>query len=313
MLYNWFGTSFIPLAIPYSLSFIVLLIASFTDLKTREVPDWVNYGLIFSGVGLNLLFSAIYSTPSFIINSLVGLAIFFGIAYFMFYMGQWGGGDSKIIMGLGAIMGLDVGFKSPQFLAGFFINALMAGAVYGLLCSILLVFKNKEKFRKEFKKILSQNGIITTKKVLVILIFIYLIFILLLWFDVQYFNILLLIFRSTQNILFIFSSFLLLILVTFYLWIFVKAIEKSSMYKLVDPSKLTEGDWIVKDVYYNKEYITGPKDLGIEKKQIRRLIELHKKRKIGKVLIKEGIPFVPSFLIAFVITFLFGNPLMWLV
>ena len=33
---------------------------------------------------------------------------------------------------------------------------------------------------------------------------------------------------------------------------------------------------------------------------------------IKKILVKEGIPFVPSFLVAFVITFIFGNPLMLL-
>src|SRR3989338_7330218 len=131
MLYDriaWLGINFIPIAITYVLSFIALFIGSITDLKTREVADWVNYGLIISGVGLNLLFSAVYSDSSFIINSIIGLAIFFGIAYIMFYAGQWGGGDSKILMGLGAMIGIDVSFKTPQFLAGFFINALFAGA-----------------------------------------------------------------------------------------------------------------------------------------------------------------------------------------
>src|SRR3989338_1524514 len=96
---NWLGASAVPLAISYAVSFVVLLIGSFTDLRTREVPDWLNYGLVISGVGLNLLFSAVYSTPYFIINSIIGLSIFFGIAYIMFYSGQWGGGDSKMMMG----------------------------------------------------------------------------------------------------------------------------------------------------------------------------------------------------------------------
>ena len=34
--------------------------------------------------------------------------------------------------------------------------------------------------------------------------------------------------------------------------------------------------------------------------------------KVEQILIKEGIPFVPSFLIAFVITFMLGNPISWL-
>src|SRR3989338_1091038 len=148
---NWLGASAVPLAISYAVSFVVLLIGSFTDLKTREVPDWLNYGLIISGIGLNLLFSAIYSNPSFIINSIIGLAIFFGIAYIMFYAGQWGGGDSKMLMGLGAMIGLDVSFKTPQFPASFLIYALFIGAIYGLLWSIWLAFRNRQRFLKELK------------------------------------------------------------------------------------------------------------------------------------------------------------------
>ena len=294
---NWLGASAVPLAISYAVSFVVLLIGSFTDLKTREVPDWLNYGLIISGIGLNLLFSAVYSNSSFIINSLVGLAVFFGIAYIMFYAGQWGGGDSKMLMGLGAMIGIDASFKTSQFIFGFFINALFIGAVYGLLWSIFLVFKGKKKFLREFNKILSEKKISAAKKI--VLICVVLLLILFFLVGAGYIKVMLL-------------SLALLILTAFYLWIFAKAIEKTSMYKLVEPSKLTEGDWIVKDVFVGKEYICGPKDLGIEKKQIKRLIELYKQGRVKKILIKEGIPFVPSFLIAFAVTWMFGNPLILL-
>ena len=298
MAYNWFGTSFAPSIIPYSLSFIALLIGSISDLKTREVPDWLNYGLIISGIGLNLLFSAIYSSAYFIINSLIGLAIFFGIAYIMFYAGQWGGGDSKILMGLGAMIGINLSSITHQFLLGFFINALFVGAIYGLLWSILMVIGNRQKFWREFKRIFSEKRIVKSKKIILAL----LIFLLsiLFFIKVHYIKILILLFAF-------------MILTTFYLWIFVKAIEKSLMQKLVEPSRLTEGDWIVKEIIVDKEYITGPKDLGIDKKQIKKLVELYKKGKVKKILIKEGIPFVPSFLIAFAVTFIFGNPLMWIV
>lgn len=298
MVYNWFSPNFVPATVTYILSFIALFIGSITDLKTREVPDWVNYGLVLSGLGLNLLFSIIYSSNSFIINSILGLAIFFGIAYIMFYAGQWGGGDSKMLMGIGAMVGIDVGLPKQQFLAGFLANALFIGALYGLLWSILLAFKNRKKFSKEFKKILVGKKIMKAKKL--ILVFLIALLILLFFANVHYIRISIL-------------SLALLLLTGFYLWVFVKAIEKSSMYKLVEPNKLTEGDWIVNDVYANKKYICGPKDLGIEKKQIRQLAELYKKKKVGKILIKEGIPFVPSFFVAFIVTFIFGNPLMWLV
>ena len=298
MVYEWLGNGVLPLSITYGLALLVLIIGSITDLRTREVPDWVNYGLIISGIGLNLLFSIIYQTPLFIINSLIGLIIFFGIAYIMFYAGQWGGGDSKMIIGLGAMIGINISSFSSEFLLGFFINVLFAGALYGLLWSVYLAYKNRQKFKAEFRKVLS-NAKTERMKWIILALTVFLI-ISFFFVRISYIKILIL-------------SLAFLILTTFYLWAFVKAIEKSSMYKLVEPSKLTEGDWIVKDIVVNKEYITGPKDLGIEKRQINKLVELYKKRKVGKILIKEGIPFVPSFLVAFIITFMFGNPVVWLI
>ncbi|MBI2142083.1 hypothetical protein HYU15_01165 [Candidatus Woesearchaeota archaeon] len=85
------------------------------------------------------------------------------------------------------------------------------------------------------------------------------------------------------------------------------------MLKYVGPEKLTEGDWIAKDVYVNRKYVCGPKDLGIEKSQIRKLMKYKLQGKIRKVLIKEGIPFVPSFLIAFLLSVKFGNLLLMLI
>ena len=46
--------------ISYTIAFFALLIGSYTDIKTREVPDWINFGLIGTGFGINLLFSLIF-------------------------------------------------------------------------------------------------------------------------------------------------------------------------------------------------------------------------------------------------------------
>jgi hypothetical protein len=93
----------------------------------------------------------------------------------------------------------------------------------------------------------------------------------------------------------------------FYIWVFIKAVENSLMIKQIDVEKLTEGDWIYRDVTIGGKYICGPKDLGIEKSQIAVLIKLKKKGKIQKVMVKEGIPFVPGLFLAFLVTILVGN------
>jgi Flp pilus assembly protein protease CpaA len=277
---------------------IGLSIATFTDFKTREVPDWLSYGLIAIGVGISLLFSFIYRDYWFLINSLAGFALFLIFALIMFYAGQWGGGDSKVLMGLGALIGLDVRFVEFPFLISFLINALLVGAAYGLIWSLSLSFRNWKSFYKALKKELRSAKVIKTRVYLFVFVF--------LLFVLAFFN------RGSALSSF-FLALSLMSLSIFYLWVFVKAIEKTCMIKGITPDKLTEGDWIVKDIKYKGKKICGPKDLGIEKKQIKELVKLYKQRKIKKVLIKEGIPFVPSFLIAYIVSLLFGNLLFLLV
>jgi len=280
-----------------AITLTALIVATITDLKTREVPDWLSYGLISIGLGLNLLFSIIYQNYWFFLNSLIGFLLFLIIALIMFYSGQWGGGDSKVLMGLGALVGLDIRFTKFPFLINFFVNILLVGAIYGILWSFTLILKNWKGFTKEFLKV-SHNKISIKLRVYII-VFVVLMFILY--------------FTSNSVFGYLFLAIALLVLITFYLWMAVKAVEKTCMIKAIPPTKLTEGDWIVNDIKYKGKYICGPKDLGISKKQIRELLKLYKQKKINTVLIKEGIPFVPSFLIAYIITLFIGNILFLLI
>src|SRR3989344_8879661 len=85
---------------------IALLLASVTDLKTREVPDMLNYGLVFFGIFINTLLSALSGDYRFLLNSALGLGVGFGIGWGVFYAGAGGGGGSKMLMGLGATIGM---------------------------------------------------------------------------------------------------------------------------------------------------------------------------------------------------------------
>lgn len=275
---------------------ISLLIGSFTDFKTREVPDWVNFGLIFTGISLRLIYSMLESNFFILLEGIAGLIICVILAYLMFYAGQWGGGDAKMLMGLGALIGIPFDFSKLPFIANFLTNVVAFGAVFGMLWSIFLAIKHRKKFAEEFRKKYKAN--IKIRKYVNVSSLLVLILALILR-DI-YLGIVLI-------------SLAFISLLTLYSWLFVKAVEKSCMYKLVNPEQLTEGDWIVKDIKIKGKYIAGPKDLGIEMKQIKKLIKLKKQKKINKILIKEGIPFVPSFLIAFVITYFFGNVFYWFI
>lgn len=292
-----FSALSLPVLISYAIALFVLILGSLTDFKTREVPDFLNYGLIFTGIMLNLIFSLVYQTPAFILGSLLGLGIFFCIAWLMFYTGQWGGGDSKLLMGIGALFGIPFTLSlEQQFLLSFFVNILFAGAFYGVLWTVYLSFKHHKKFRKAYAALMRQ-------RVHLVIRFTLLVFLLIMG-GLSFI-------ASSKIRLYYFYMGVLPILI-YYLWVMVKSVEKSAMLVHLSPDKLTEGDWIARDVFYKKKRICGPKDLGIEKKQINTLKKLQGEGKIKKVLVKQGIPFVPSFLIAFFLTLFFGNPLLYL-
>jgi len=100
--------------------------------------------------------------------------------------------------------------------------------------------------------------------------------------------------------------FLILILLVYampYAMVVLTALQTQVLKKWVSPSVLTEGDWISKDVIVKGKVICARKDNGVSLAQIRKL----KRLKVKKVLVMEGIPFLPSFLIAFILTWLGGN------
>ncbi|NQU79090.1 prepilin peptidase [Candidatus Woesearchaeota archaeon] len=269
----------------FGIAFVALIIGTITDLKVREVPDWLNYGLIVAGFGLRIIFSIVYADPSHIISGIIGFTAFFLVSVLMFYTGQWGGGDSKMMMGLGAIIGLELSLSA--FLVGFLVNMVLFGALFGILFSVYLVIMNFKSFCKEFKKKFNRKEQYV------------------LWGACAALIILSLFVQFEVKIPLVVLAFMLLL--TYYMFKYLKAVEGAAMLKWVNPSDLTEGDWVVDDVVVAGKRICGPKDLGLEKEQIAKLQDLSRKGKLNKVLIKYGIPFVPSFLIAFIVTYVWGN------
>ena len=286
-----------PLPYPFSviiltICLIALAIGAVLDIRTREIPDWINYGLIFFGLGFHLIYSLVTWNWMFMLYGVAGFLAFVAIAYLMFYAGQWGGGDAKLLMGLGAMIGIGFSFQKAPFLVMFLVYTLVAGSFYGFIWSIAKAVKHRKPFSAELKRLLAKGS---TRRIRIALIAFGLAMIA--WsFFVHEFPLKMLI-----------LSFFIFLFLFFYLWIFVKAVEKACMLKYVEPEQLTEGDWIAKDVVVGGKYITGPKDLGIEKKNIAKLIALKKKGKVKKILIKVGIPFVPSFLIAFLLAIFYGG------
>src|SRR3989344_7241563 len=146
----------------YLIALIVLLIAAYTDIKTREVPDWLNFSLIGIGLGIRLLYSVIQWNCWIFLYGVFGFLAFLILALIMYYAGQWGGGDSKMLMGLGALIGLEL--RLDSFLLQFLILMLFAGAVYGIIWTGTLAVMHRKKFAEKFVEL--NIKYIKTKKII---------------------------------------------------------------------------------------------------------------------------------------------------
>jgi hypothetical protein len=96
-----------------------------------------------------------------------------------------------------------------------------------------------------------------------------------------------------------------LIFVFPYFFLFAKAVEEVCMIKDIPVNDLTEGDWLYKNVKVGRKVIKAKWD-GLSNKEIREIKKKHK-----KVRIRQGIPFVPVFLISFVILFYIWEKGLW--
>jgi len=272
-----------------------LAAASISDLRKREVPNWVNYGLITTGFGLSLLHSAITFNWSFALFSVIGAVAALVLAAIMFYTGQWGGGDSKLLIGMGAALGLKSSITWPfssldsPFIS-FLFNLVLVSLAYAVVWGAILAFKHKKKFGAAFRKQLESYAVI--RKVVFVACGLGLVVALV---------------SGDVLVRFAALGMAAISFLTLYLSIMSKAVERACLLKSLSPLKLTEGDWIAKDVVVGGKRICGPKDLGIDKVQIRKLIAFYRRKKIRVVLVKEGLPFAPTFLIAYVATVFFGN------
>jgi len=175
---------------------------------------------------------------------------------------------------------LATGFRDSFINSGVFILFLLvAGSVYGFIYSLVLYFKNIRKvnsvFLREVKKYKKSFGVSSGISLLLILLSILF---------------------SSISYAFIFLGLFLFVMVVFY--IFAISLERVVMVREVSGKNLHEGDWLEETVRVGRKTIEPCWD-GLSKEDLKLLFR--KK----KVFIKDGIPFVPSFLIAFILYFFF--------
>ncbi len=260
----------------HSITLTVLTFAAISDLKKREVPNFLSFFILFSAIGIRMISFVYNPSLNAAIEPLFGLIFALPVAFALYYLKQWGGADAKLFIALG----IALGWSQERFsIINFSLLLLVAGGLYGIASLLYLAIKQRKKldFRKELKK---------RKKSFLFAIFATL-------------TIILLSFKFIQIL-----PFALLPILAFFAFIFAKKIDKLFI-KKIPPEKLVEGDWITQTCKEGKKIICTPKTIAT-KKIIKKLIALKKKKKINYIKIKEGIPFIPPFLIAFILLYFFN-------
>jgi len=249
-----------------------MIFATIQDVKTREVSNWLTFSLIAFGVAFSIFHSLSIGKINPFLFSFAGGVFYFCVAFALYYARVFAGGDAKLLMGVGFILPYSSWLNVLFLSLGFLFVLFFVGAIYSLIYSFFIAYNKRREFVPAFLKELKISK----------------------WLFL--FSLVLIAFLFTQGTNK--SIFLGGILIFFIplLYAYLMALDKSCMIRLVHPRELSEGDWLEKDVKVGKKIIRASVH-GVSKEEIRALRKANK-----KVFIKEGIPFVPAFLIAYLIT-----------
>jgi prepilin peptidase CpaA len=97
----------------------LLIYAAMEDLRSRRIPNWLTFSLVLSGIAQSFM-PANTISPAF---ALAGFAVGFALPMALFLIGALGGGDVKLLAGVGAWFGPGVVFR--VFLLAAIVGAIM--------------------------------------------------------------------------------------------------------------------------------------------------------------------------------------------
>ncbi|MFA7708197.1 MAG: prepilin peptidase [Candidatus Pacearchaeota archaeon] len=253
------------------LGLVWIIGAVLQDLRRREVDNLWNFSLIPIAIIYRLLVYIFNGNYWFVLNGLIGLAIFFVLHNLFYYSRMFAGGDAKLLLALGIILPLSYNWIINLKIFGIFILLFLAGgSIYSLIWAFCLMIKHWKHFKKEFVKQWKNYQ----KIFLFDLIFV------ILWVAFSF---------IISRVVFILIGMIVLLFPV--LFIFAKSIEESCMVVELSPDKVTEGDWLYEDIFVGGKKIKSNWE-GVSTKELALIRNKCKK----KILIKFGIPFTPAFL-----------------
>jgi len=234
-----------------------------------------------------------------LLNSfMVGLA-FLGFGFLMYFLGQWGGGDAKILGAMGFLLPAAPSFISPNFFNltpffpfpfSFMVNVFLVGAAYMIIYAIVMALRNRDIVRKFKEDMAASCRFLLALSAALFAAFIAIGFALSNAFYAR---------LSLGEIVADSILPLAATVMIFVVWKFARAVENVGFKRRVSVGRLKVGDVLDKSRLWE----------GITEKELRTL----RRSKTRYVWVKEGVRFAPAFPLALLVTALFGDVLILLV
>ncbi len=273
------------------MTFMILLIAGYFDLKTGEIPDEVSFGLVFLSLVISGGYSVLKGDYSFLLTSVSFGIVYFFLGYVPFRLGQWGGGDLKLLSGIGCVVGFlgGIGYLGdgiiPYYLF-YFVNMGIIAFPYAIVYAFVFSFRIREVIFQELRDYLNKKRYT-------------------LLFIISFIPSSLAFLLKLKILGLVYLTLPLFVLASLYL----KAFEKAALRETVNTDKLQEGDVLAENLVYDGRIIASKRDMeGLTTEQLKEIQKLSAEKKIPeRVTIKTGIKFAPILFIAFLLTVFVGD------
>jgi len=249
---------------------IGLMIAVFQDFKRREIDDWLNLFLFFSGIAFLFFSGNVFLDSAVYIAFVFFIFIACLVSFLLYNFRFFSGGDAKLLFAISPLFFNVIFYISMMNFLVFFACLVLSGCVYSMIYAGVLFFRDFKKTKRLFLLELRKKY---SKILLIIGIFMFLV--------------------GIWNFSFVFIGGLLWLFVV--LFSFAKSLEGASMKKRISTRGLREGDWLFYDLKIGGRIFRKNWE-GLSEKDVLFLNRFDK-----KVFIKDGIPYAPAFLIALIL------------
>jgi len=268
--------------IPLIVAFAGSIYAALWDLKTTEIPDEIPHAMIIFALVFYGIQSVIESNYWIFLNSLIAGGAIFALGFLMYYAGQWGGGDAKILAAI--IFLLPVSSTTLPFPLTYLLNVFIVGAGYMILYSFGLALMNRKIFSAFFVDFKKQKAVLALGSIALFATFAIINYsvLVLLAYPVDYLSLV------RNSLVPLFAAIGL-----FMIWRFAKAVEDVGFKRKIPISKLKIGDVLIDSKIWE----------GITEKELKKI----KKSEKRFVWIKEGVRFAPTFPLALAFTLIYGD------